>query len=101
MSILNITQNPEKGTVVFAVRVQPRASKNEVTGVMDGALKIRLQAPAVEDRANEALRRFLGDLLKRPKSAVRIFAGEHSRTKRVEIFGVSAGEVEALTRLEV
>jgi uncharacterized protein len=101
MSLLNITQNSEKGTVGLAVRVQPRASRNEVAGVMDGALRIRLEAPAVEDRANEALCAFLGELLKRPKSAVRIFAGERSRTKRVEIFGVSAAQVEALAQLEV
>ena len=86
----------ERGSVSFAVRVQPRASKNEVAGLMDGALKIRLQAPAVEDRANEALCEFLAEILKRPKSAVRILAGDRSRTKRVEVFGVTAAQVEAL-----
>ena len=88
------------GAVVFQARVQPRASKNEVAGVIEGALKIRLQAPAVEDRANEALREFLAELLKRPKSAVRILSGARSRVKRVEIAGVTAGEVEGLSRVE-
>lgn len=88
------------GAVVFAVRVQPRASRNEVSGVVEAALKVRLQAPAVEDRANEALREFLAELLKKPKSAVRILSGERSRTKRVEVFGVTAAEVEALARIE-
>jgi uncharacterized protein (TIGR00251 family) len=69
---------------------------NEVAGLMDGALKIRLQAPAVEGRANEALCEFLAEILKRPKSAVRILAGDRSRTKRVEVFGVTAAQVEAL-----
>jgi uncharacterized protein len=91
----------QNGAVRFAVWVQPRASKNEVAGVMEGALKIRLQAPAVEDRANEALRVFLGQLLKRPKSAVRLLAGERSGVKRVEVLGVTAAEVEALVRVEV
>src|SRR5215468_886945 len=100
MSVLDVRPNLERGTVVLAVRVQPRASKNEVGGVMEGALKIRLQAPAVEDRANEALREFLAELLKRPKSAVRILSGERSRAKRVEISGVTAAEVEALVRIE-
>ena len=63
---------------------------------MNGALKIRLQAPAVEDRANEALCEFLAEILKRPKSAVRILAGDRSRTKRVEVFGVTTAQVEAL-----
>ena len=63
---------------------------------MDGALKIRLQAAAVEGRANDALCEFLAEILKRPKSAVRILAGDRSRTKRVEVFGVTAAQVQAL-----
>ena len=86
--------------MTFAVRVQPRASRNEVSGVAQGALKVRLQAPAVEDRANQALCEFLAELLKRPKSAVRILSGGRSRAKRVEVFGVTATEVEALIRIE-
>jgi uncharacterized protein (TIGR00251 family) len=94
--LFDLKAHSERGSVSFAVRVQPRASKNEVAGLMDGALKIRLQAPAVEDRANEALCEFLAEILKRPKSAVRILAGDRSRTKRVEVFGVTAAQVEAL-----
>jgi uncharacterized protein len=96
MSSIEVKPNVQRGTLVFAVRVQPRASKNEIAGVIEGALKIRLRAPAVEDRANEALCLFLAELLKRPKSAVRILAGERSRVKRVEIEGVTAAEVEGL-----
>jgi len=98
MIVLDLKTHPERGTVSFPVRVQPRASKNEVSGLMDGALKIRLQAPALEDRANEALREFLADLLKTPKSAVRILSGHRNRIKRVEVFGVAADQVKALTR---
>jgi uncharacterized protein (TIGR00251 family) len=98
MALLDLRAYPEKGTVVFSVRVQPRSSKNEVVGVIDGSLKIRLQAPAVENRANEELCAFLAELLKRPKSAVRILSGEHSRSKRVEILGVTAAQIEALAQ---
>jgi uncharacterized protein len=94
--LLDLKAHSERGSVSFAVRVQPRASKNEVAGLMNGALKIRLQAPALEDRANEALCEFLAEILKRPKSAVRILAGDRSRTKRVEVFGVTTAQVEAL-----
>jgi uncharacterized protein (TIGR00251 family) len=94
--MLDLRAHPERSTITFAVRVQPRASKNQVVGEMDGALKIRLQAPAMEDRANSALCAFLAELLKRPKSAVRILSGERSRTKLLEIEGVTAAEVEAL-----
>ena len=84
------------GAVIFAVRVQPRASRDEIAGEWQDAIKIRLTAPPVDDRANEALRRLLAARLKVPLSAVRIAAGERSRTKRVEIRGVTAGAVRAL-----
>ena len=89
-----------EGAVIFSLRVQPRASKDEIAGELGGALKVRLRAPAVEDRANEALVEFLADLLKRPKSAVRILSGERSRTKRVEIHGVTRQQILALLKHE-
>jgi len=88
------------GGVIFAVRVQPRASKDEVAGEMDGALKVRLRAPALEDRANEALCEHLARLLKTPKAAVRILSGERSRRKRVEIRGVTKKQVLGLIEWE-
>jgi uncharacterized protein (TIGR00251 family) len=94
--MLEITDQPERGVVIFSVRVQPRASKDEIAGEMAGALKIRLQAPALEDRANEALVEFLALLLKTPKSAVRILSGERSRTKRIAIQGVTKQQVLGL-----
>jgi len=81
--------------------VQPRASKDEIAGEMGGALKVRLRAPAVEDRANEALVEFLAQLLKTPRSTVRILSGERSRTKRIEIHGVTQQEILALLVQEV
>jgi uncharacterized protein (TIGR00251 family) len=84
--------------VVFSVRVQPRASKEEVVGVVESALKVRLTAPALQDRANEALCEYLARLLKTPKSAVRISGGERSRIKRIEIRGVTEQQVLALLR---
>jgi uncharacterized protein len=86
------TQERE-GAVIFSVRVQPRASKDEIAGEFAGALKVRLQAPAAEGRANEALVEFLAQLLKRPRAAVRILSGDRSRTKRVEISGVTRQQV--------
>ena len=82
------------------VRVQPRASREEIVGVVEGALKVRLLAPAVENRANEALVDFLASILKTAKSAVRIRSGEQSRVKRVEIFGVTAQQVRSLLNVE-
>jgi uncharacterized protein (TIGR00251 family) len=81
------------GAVSFSAWVQPRASKDEIVGELGGALKVRLRTPAVEDRANEALVEFLAELLKRPKSAVRILSGERSRRKRIEISGVTRQQI--------
>ncbi len=88
------------GAAIFPVRVQPRASKDEIAGEMSGALKVRLRAPAVEDRANDALVEFLAQLLKTPKSAVRILSGDRSRTKRIEIRGVTGQQIQALLAKE-
>jgi uncharacterized protein len=88
------------GAAILLVRVQPRASKDAIAGEMGGALKVRLCAPAVEGRANEALMEFLSQLLKTPKSAVRILSGERGRTKRIEIRGVSGHQIQALLAQE-
>ncbi|HTF22302.1 MAG TPA: DUF167 domain-containing protein [Candidatus Limnocylindria bacterium] len=90
-----------EGTVIFSVKVQPRAKEDEIAGEMGGALKVRLRAPAVEDRANEALVEFLAQLLKTPRSAVRILSGERNRTKRIEIYGVTRQQILALLVQEV
>jgi uncharacterized protein (TIGR00251 family) len=84
------------GALSFTVRVQPRASRNEIAGVWQDGLKIRLTAPPLDDRANEALRRLLAMRLKVPLSAVRIAAGERSRNKRVDVRGVTADMIIAL-----
>ena len=86
----------QDGAVTLGVRVQPGASRNEIAGEWEGALKIRLQAPPVDGKANEALIEFLARALNIPKSAVRILTGERSRTKRVELRGVTPQQVIAL-----
>lgn len=88
----------KNGTVSFAVRVQPRASRDEIVGEYQGGLKIRLTAPPVDDRANESLRKLLASRLKVPLSTVRIASGEHSRTKRVEIHGVTRAMICGLVK---
>jgi uncharacterized protein len=94
--VLEITENPVTGTVIFAVRVQPRANKDEIAGEIAGTLKIRLQAPALDGRANEAVVEFLAELLKTTKGAVRILSGERSRIKRLEIRGITKQQIERL-----
>ena len=89
--MIPIRHTPQGTT--FAVRVQPRASRNAVAGEMGDALKIALTAPPVEGKANEACVEFLAKLLKVPRSSVTIAAGETSRNKVIRVSGLSADEV--------
>jgi uncharacterized protein len=100
VSFLEVAEDLARGTMIFTVRVQPRASRDEIAGVIDGALKVRLCAPAVDNRANEALVEYLSGVLKTSKSAVRIRSGEQSRTKRIEVFGVTRQQIESLLQTE-
>jgi uncharacterized protein (TIGR00251 family) len=77
------------GRVRFAVRVQPRAARSEVVGVHGEALKVRLSAPPVDGAANEQLVILLADIFAVSRRSVRILAGESSRSKLVEIDGVT------------
>lgn len=100
MSFLDLSEDATREIITVSIRVQPRASKNEIAGTMDGALKVRLTAPALENRANDALAEFLANLLKTSKSAVRIQSGLQSRNKRVEIRGVTRQQILDLLQEE-
>ncbi len=85
-----------RGMIEFSVRVQPRASRDAVGGEWQGALKVRLTAPPVDDKANEALRRLLAARLNVPLAAVAILSGSRGRTKRLAVSGVTAEQVREL-----
>jgi uncharacterized protein (TIGR00251 family) len=85
--------------VSFRVRVQPRASRDAVGGEWEGALRVRLTAPPVDSRANDALCRLLAEHLNVPTGAVRLLSGVRSRTKRIEVQGVTAAQIQALAAL--
>ena len=78
---------------VIAVRVTPRSAHDEVRGWQDGTLRVRLRAPPVEGKANEALRRLLAERLGVALSAVSIVSGETARAKRVRVEGLTDAEV--------
>jgi len=77
------------------VRVIPRARKTEFAGERDGSLVIRVAAPPVEGAANDALIEFLAQALGVTRRAVQIVGGEHARTKRVAVDGVTDAQVRA------
>ena len=85
------------GGVRIAVQITPNAKKSEVIGVLDDALKIRLQAQPIEGKANEALVRFLADVLSVPKSVVAITHGHTNKRKVIEVTA-SALTVESVRK---
>ncbi len=88
------------GAVTLAVRIQPRASKNEIVLREGGGLKIRLTAPPVDGAANDALIRFLADTLSVPRSQVELISGHTSRDKIVRISGMAAVDAESLLNIK-
>ena len=83
-------------TVRFHVYVQPRASRSEIVGEHDGALRVRLTSAPVDNAANEALVELLAKALHIARRDIRIVAGTASRRKVLEIDGVSPDQVAAL-----
>ncbi len=85
-----------KKGAALAIRVTPRASRNEIVEVLaDGTIKIRLTAPPVEGKANEALVEFLAEVLEVPPSAIEIVAGVTGRDKLVSILDLDAETVHS------
>lgn len=72
---------------MLSLHVQPGAKQTAVAGLHGDTLKIRLAAPPIEGRANEALLRFIADFFKVAVRDVEIRKGEQSRQKRVEVRG--------------
>jgi uncharacterized protein (TIGR00251 family) len=80
---------------LLRLRVQPRASRNQVIGLHGDAVRIALSAPPVAGAANEALIRFLAERLDIPRSTIRLVSGENSRSKVVAIRGTPPEAVAA------
>ncbi|MBI2956267.1 MAG: DUF167 domain-containing protein [Acidobacteria bacterium] len=87
------------GGVRFGVKVQARAQRDEIVEVREGRLRVRVTAPPVEGRANEALIRLLAAHLRVPKSSIKIAAGERSPLKVVEVSGLDAATMRDRLRL--
>ena len=83
----------------FAVRVQPRSSRAGIDGVHGDALRVRVNAPPVDGAANEAVVEVLAKALGVAKRAITIVSGAASRSKVIEVSGVSAADIrERLSR---
>ncbi len=82
----------------FALRVQPRASRNAIAGIVSSgaqgdAVKLAITAPPVDGKANQAVIEFLADLFRVPKSSITIVSGETGRNKVICVRGLSAEKV--------
>ncbi len=84
------------GRITLTLHIQPGAKKTEFAGLHGDALKIRLAAPPVDGKANEALVRFVAETLGLAKSAVELKSGQTSRRKVLEVRGASVDAVAGL-----
>ena len=82
-----INCSEQDGVLMFQVRVTPRASRSEIVGEHDGALRVRIAAPPVDGAANDELVRVLARAFSVPRSAVEITAGHSSKLKTVRVVG--------------
>jgi uncharacterized protein (TIGR00251 family) len=78
----------------LAIKAIPNAPRNEVVGWHGDSLKVKIHAPPVEGRANDALREFLADTLRLPRRAVTVLRGDTSRQKLLRVDGLTLAEVK-------
>ena len=98
MSIPNFIRAQKDG-VCLAVKLQPRASRNEIGAPLGDELKIKVTAPPVDAAANEALLRLLADVLDCPRGKVELVRGHSSRHKVIKLHGLTAAvAAQKLTR---
>ena len=82
------------GLEALAVRVTPRSRRNQVLGLRDGVVAIKLQAPPVDGAANAALLAYVAELAGVPRRAVTLVRGDTSRSKWIAVEGFSAAELQ-------
>jgi uncharacterized protein (TIGR00251 family) len=82
-----LQRHPDR--ITLTLRVQPRASCDEVAGLHGDRLKLRISAPPVDGAANRHLCRYLADLFQVPASNVRLVRGQRGRDKTVEVAGAT------------
>lgn len=84
--------NEIPGGLDIRIRAVPRASKNEIQGIYDGALKVRLTTPPIDGKANQALIKFLSKTLKLSKAQIELTQGDTSRYKTIRLSGITPEE---------
>jgi uncharacterized protein (TIGR00251 family) len=90
----------DSGGVTFSVRVVPRASRSEVVGLHDGALRVRVAAPPVAGAANQELVKFLSKRLKVPRASLILISGANSKNKIIRVANPTSATRAELHKLK-
>jgi uncharacterized protein (TIGR00251 family) len=88
------------GAIIFTVRVVPRTAKSEIAGTLEGALKVRINAPPIDGAANAELVKFLAKTLGVAKREVEIIKGQTSKTKQVKISNAAREKLSEIVNLK-
>ena len=87
---------PTSDGCTVTVKATPRANRSEITGADPDWLRVRLQAPPVDGKANAALAALFASIFSIPKRAVELLSGDTSRLKRIKLHGVPAETAAAV-----
>ena len=93
--------NSYKNRIRLSAIIQPRSSKNEVTGIYNNALKIRLTSPPIDGAANKACIRFFSKLLGVSPSEITIVQGFSSRNKTIEVIGITEKQFQEILKTKI
>ena len=96
MSLPPYLRQEKSGTLLLHLKIQPNASNSAVVGPHGDRLKIRLQSPPQDGKANQELICFLSKVLKIPKSSLDLIRGQTSRDKTIRITGLTADQLVTL-----
>lgn len=94
--MLEIKETPDG--VTFKIRVQPRASRNQLAGPYQDGVKVRLTAPPVDGEANQACIDYFAQLFGVAKAQVELIAGHTGRSKVLRIRGINAAQAEQILK---
>lgn len=89
MSLPGFIRIQEDGATL-RLKLQPRASKNEIGQPLGDELRVKVTAPPVDAAANEALIKLLSETLDWPRNRIQLIRGHASRHKEVKVYGIAA-----------
>lgn len=86
----------DKKSCIIEIHAQPQAKKNEIVGLYNDRLKVKIKSPPVDGKANECLIEFIAKVVGVNRSSVELLKGESSRQKQIRISGLNLKQIELL-----